>query len=74
MEAHVELKSFGVVFVEHDEGCGAAGEARDNEALSRAVHVNCSNFILDFEERMGFSSMFRRWDQLLYSKAMRLVR
>ena len=49
MEAHVELKSFGVVFVEH-EGCGAGGEARANEAVSSAAHADCSNFILDAED------------------------
>ena len=52
-EAHEELKSFGVVSVEHDESCGSEGDAIANEALNTAAHADCSNFILNCVERDG---------------------
>ena len=47
----MELKSFGVVSVEHDEGCGSEGDAMAKEALRTAAHAGCSNFILNGVER-----------------------
>jgi hypothetical protein len=47
----VELKSFGVVSVEHDEGCGSEGDAMAKGALRSAAHVDCSNFILNGIEK-----------------------
>ena len=52
MEAHVELKSFGVVFAEHDEGWDSACETTARDALKSA---NCSNFILDGGDEVGLS-------------------
>lgn len=69
MEVQIELKSFGVVSVGHDEGCGAAGEARVVDALSSAAHTDCSNFILDNREGVEtFASPLRVEGLILYLK------
>jgi hypothetical protein len=47
IEAHVELKSLGVVSVEHVEGWGSAGEAYAEDALSKAAQRACSSFMLE---------------------------
>lgn len=46
IDAHVELKSLGVVSVRHDDGGGSAGEAKVKDALNSAAHMDSSTFIL----------------------------